>query len=87
MSTTAGEVGERTRRGGLQFAGEEEVVRAAAADHDPRAGTIDVLIALQGRGIAHQVRTFDDDVRRGVLHVGRAYRIDGDEGEVDLLAP
>ena len=62
-----------------------EVVGAGAPDHHAGAGPVDLFVALQGRVVAHEVGAFDDHVGRGVLHVGPAHRIDGHEGEVDLL--
>ena len=83
------EVGHRRRDGRaherrrLQLAREEEVVGAAPTDGDARARAVDVLVPLQGRVGADEVGALDDDVRRGVVHVGGTHGIDRDEGDVD----
>ena len=70
----------------LQLARQEEVVGAAAADHDARAGPVDLGIAGQRRRLTHQVRTFDQDVGRGEADAVAAQRVDGEEADVGLPA-
>ena len=83
---TAGEVGACTPRGRLQRAREVQVVGAATAHGHAGAGAVHVLVALQRCVVAHQVGAFDDDAGRGVFHAGRAHRVDGREGPIDLRA-
>ncbi len=70
----------------LQLAAEEQVIRAALADRDAHAFAVHVFIALQGRVGPHQVRAFDDDVRRRLQHVLPACRVDRDKGDVPRAA-
>ena len=84
-STTAGEVGVRTQLGRLEGAAQVEVVGAAAADDDARAGPVDLVVVGQRRGVANQVGAFDQDVGRGEADAVAAQRIDREEADVGLL--
>ncbi len=70
----------------LQLAREEQVVRAALADHHRRACAVDVLVDRAWRIVAHQPGAFDQDVGIGERDLGAALRIDRKEADVGRAA-
>ncbi len=86
VSTTVGDDGARTIVARVSSRGEEQVVRAALADDDALVGAVDLGVVLDPAVGAHEVRPFDQHVRRRERDQRAALRIDREEADVGLLA-
>ncbi|VVD98274.1 hypothetical protein PTE31013_02003 [Pandoraea terrigena] len=66
---------------GLEFARQEQGIRAAFADDNARARLIDLGVGLHRRGVAHQVKAFDEQVRcRQTDRRGASWSCSGSQG-------